>query len=148
MFNRTGRLIESLEYASSSTRALSIEKIGSFCLSSTFFFRKIHISMPLFLVSVKIKFLLWLFWSNICLHSLFSQKVLSGWAGCIVTSRRSLVLRAYCPNIYTVPNLPPGHWNPFGRGSLTLAWLLSSNLKAGLLQHQNDFEFRNIPNIM
>ena len=32
-----------------------------------------------------------LFCSNICLHFLFCQKVQSGWAGCIVTPRRSLI---------------------------------------------------------
>ena len=48
--------------------------------------------MLLSLVSVKMKCLLWLFWSNICLQFLFSQKILSGWAGYIVTPRRSLVL--------------------------------------------------------
>ena len=56
---------------------------------------KIHIFMLLFLVSVQMKRLLWLFWSNICLYSLFSQKVQSGWAGCIVTPRRSLVYTWY-----------------------------------------------------
>ena len=46
--------------------------------------------MLFLLVSVQMKCFLWLFWSNICLHSPFSQKVRSGWAGCIVTPRRSL----------------------------------------------------------
>ena len=51
--------------------------------------------MLLFLVSVQMECLFWLFWSNICLHSLFCQKIRSGWAGCIVTPRRLLALMCW-----------------------------------------------------
>ena len=64
---------------------------------------KIHIVMLLFLVSVQMKRLFWLFWSNICLHFLFCQKVQSGWAGCIVTPRRSLTFTRSCHVVFEWP---------------------------------------------
>ena len=46
--------------------------------------------MLLFIVSEQMQHFFWLLWSNICLQFPFRQKVRSGWAGCMVTPRRSL----------------------------------------------------------
>ena len=76
--------------------------------------------MLLFLVSVQMKRLFWLFWSNICLHLLFSQKIQCGWAGCIVTPGRSLKITSqkhtYKPQIMSHKNSSLGRliYNDFG----------------------------------
>ena len=70
--------------------------------------------MLLSLVSVKMKFLLWLFWRKNSLHSLFCQKVRSGWAGCIVTTvvtpGRSLII-IWIPKPYWNKAIQQNVWN-------------------------------------